>query len=161
MTIRWCVAASSPAVFERSTYSLSFQTRFLRASSLAGGEFFERVDYAFEAWMPARQVVLDALNARKSVAGGDPAGRILVFDEFAAWKVRLSFPKVKKKRASDILRLNLCRTISSLWSVQNRSQRRKSLCTSFTQTRAANGASRQCPSRPRASRAAKRSPKSM
>ncbi|KAK0523192.1 hypothetical protein OC834_005997 [Tilletia horrida] len=60
--------------------------RFERASTMAGTEFFERVDYTFEAWLPAREIVLNALNARKDVPGGDAQGRILVFDEFASWK---------------------------------------------------------------------------
>jgi len=38
--------------------------RFRRASKLAGTEFFERVDDAVESWLPARQLVVDALRAR-------------------------------------------------------------------------------------------------
>ncbi|CAD6890027.1 unnamed protein product [Tilletia controversa] len=60
--------------------------RFERASTMAGTEFFDRVNYTFEAWLPAREIVLNALNVRKSVSGGDPQGRVLVFDEFASWK---------------------------------------------------------------------------
>jgi len=60
--------------------------RFEKASTMAGTEFFDRIDYTFEAWLPSREIVLQALNARKEVPGGDPQGRILVFDEFASWK---------------------------------------------------------------------------
>ncbi|KAE8259115.1 hypothetical protein A4X13_0g1228 [Tilletia indica] len=60
--------------------------RFERASAMAGTEFFDRVNYTFEAWLPAREIVLKALEARKSIPGGDSQGRVLVFDEFASWK---------------------------------------------------------------------------
>ncbi|EPQ27687.1 uncharacterized protein PFL1_04825 [Pseudozyma flocculosa PF-1] len=63
--------------------------RFERASHMAGTEFFERVDYTFHAWLPARQKVIDALGARKAYPGGDPQGRMLVFDEFSSWKDHL------------------------------------------------------------------------
>ncbi|KAL4400356.1 hypothetical protein ACI68E_003273 [Malassezia pachydermatis] len=60
--------------------------RFRRASELAGTEFFERVDDAVEAWLPARQLVIDALNQRKSFEGADAQGRIVLFERIVAWK---------------------------------------------------------------------------
>jgi urease accessory protein len=63
--------------------------RFEKASQLAGGEFFDRVDYTWEAWLPARQIIEEALEHRKEAQGGDAQGRLLVFDEYAAWKVGL------------------------------------------------------------------------
>lgn len=61
-------------------------SRFRRASLLAGTEFFERVDDAMEAWLPARKIVDDALQQRKSFAGADPQGRILLFERAVNWK---------------------------------------------------------------------------
>ena len=61
--------------------------RFEKASLLAGGEFFDRVDYTWQAWLPARQIIKDALAGRKSGEGADASGRLLIFDEYAAWKV--------------------------------------------------------------------------
>lgn len=55
---------------------------FEKASAMAGGEFFERLNYAFNSWLPARQVVVDALNKRTH-------SQLLVFDEFASWKDHL------------------------------------------------------------------------
>ena len=54
---------------------------FLKASALVGDEFLDRLDYYSNAWLPARQLVLDALNR----ATFD--GRVIVFDNFAPWKV--------------------------------------------------------------------------
>lgn len=57
-------------------------SRFEVASAMAGKEFFDRLNYAFNAWLPARQVVEDALNRRTHP-------QLLVFDEFASWKDHL------------------------------------------------------------------------
>ena len=60
------------------------QVRFSQASALVGTEFFDRLDYYANAWLPARDLVVAALNKRKEV---DPSGRIILFDQFAPWKV--------------------------------------------------------------------------
>lgn len=60
--------------------------RFRRASAMAGGEFFDRVDDALLAWLPARAIVQDALKARTSFDGADPRGRILFFAQAVGWK---------------------------------------------------------------------------
>ena len=56
--------------------------RFERASAMAGSEFFARLDYTFQSWLPARQVVVAALEKRTHP-------QLLVFDEFASWKDHL------------------------------------------------------------------------
>lgn len=58
--------------------------RFTQASQLAGKEFLERLDYLHKAWLPAREIVKRAVEKRKDV---HPSGKVLVFDEFAPWKV--------------------------------------------------------------------------
>lgn len=60
------------------------QERFGQASKLAGEEFLNRLDYYGKSWLPARDLVVAALSARKQV---DPSGRIMIFDQFAPWKV--------------------------------------------------------------------------
>lgn len=60
--------------------------RFRRASSMAGSEFFDRVNDAVDGWFPARQLVVDALHARKSFDGADEKGRIVLFQRAVAWK---------------------------------------------------------------------------
>lgn len=61
-------------------------TRFRKASLLAGTEFFERVDDAVAAWLPARQIVLDAVEGRKAFDCADPQGRIVLFERAVNWK---------------------------------------------------------------------------
>lgn len=57
----------------------------MKASRLAGEEFLGRLNYYGRSWLPARDLVLDALSRRTNV---DPSGRIVVFDLYAPWKVR-------------------------------------------------------------------------
>lgn len=59
--------------------------RFEKASLMAGEEFFSRVDYTFGAWLPARDIVAKSIAARKELSG-DAQGRIILFNEYAAWK---------------------------------------------------------------------------
>ncbi|KAH9849781.1 GAMM1 protein [Lenzites betulinus] len=60
--------------------------KFLQASALVGGEFLNRLDYYANAWLPARDLVVAALNKRKEV---DASGRIILFEQFAPWKEHL------------------------------------------------------------------------
>jgi len=53
---------------------------------LAGEEFLGRLDYYGKAWLPARTLVADGLAQRTQV---DPSGRIILFEQFAPWKVSL------------------------------------------------------------------------
>lgn len=57
----------------------------MKASRLAGEEFLGRLNYYGRSWLPARDLVLDALSRRTNV---DPSGHIVVFDLYAPWKVR-------------------------------------------------------------------------
>ncbi len=43
-----------------------------------------RLDYYANAWLPARDLVIAALNKRKEI---DPSGHIILFEQFAPWKV--------------------------------------------------------------------------
>ena len=65
------------------------QARFLQASTMVGTEFLDRLDYYAKAWLPARDLVVAALEKRKQV---DPQGRIILFEQFAPWKVCRSPP---------------------------------------------------------------------
>jgi uncharacterized UPF0160 family protein len=65
--------------------------RFEKASELAGTEFLQRLDYLAKAWLPARELIKKAVESRKLV---HQSGKIIVFEEFAPWKVSslFSFP---------------------------------------------------------------------
>jgi Uncharacterised protein family (UPF0160) len=56
----------------------------LKASQLAGEEFLGRLNYYGRSWLPARDIVLNGLSRRTNI---DPSGRIIVFDQYAPWKV--------------------------------------------------------------------------
>jgi hypothetical protein len=60
-----------------------------------------------QAWLPAREIVERALAVRKEKSG-EPSGRVLVFDEYASWKVRE--PQMPRPRELTPLR----RTTSTL-----------------------------------------------
>ncbi|KIJ54869.1 hypothetical protein M422DRAFT_58209 [Sphaerobolus stellatus SS14] len=60
--------------------------RFLKASNMTGEEFLNRLDFYANSWLPARDIVVDALQGRKQVDG---SGKIMVFESFAPWKEHL------------------------------------------------------------------------
>jgi hypothetical protein len=45
---------------------------------MAGEEFENRLDYYAKAWLPARDLVFEAMNKRFEV---DPSGQIVVFNQ--------------------------------------------------------------------------------
>ncbi|KAJ8596905.1 GAMM1 protein [Rhizopogon salebrosus TDB-379] len=59
---------------------------FAKASQLTGEEFLGRLDYYANAWLPARDLVLDGLSSRQNV---DASGKIIIFEQFAPWKEHL------------------------------------------------------------------------
>lgn len=50
---------------------------------MAGEEFFDKLDYYVNAWMPARDLVKEALDSRFDV---DSSGQIIVFKQSMPWK---------------------------------------------------------------------------
>ncbi|GAA5877996.1 hypothetical protein JCM8547_000936 [Rhodosporidiobolus lusitaniae] len=79
------VGALNPRWNEESNDQVLYE-RFLKASEMAGKEFLDRLDYLYKAWLPAREIVQKAVEARKSV---HPSGQIVVYEEFAPWKEHL------------------------------------------------------------------------
>ncbi|KAI5480731.1 hypothetical protein MNV49_007658 [Pseudohyphozyma bogoriensis] len=59
---------------------------FEKASKLAGEEFLGRVDYAAKSWLPAKQLVQQAVEKRFEV---DASGKVVLFESFAPWKEHL------------------------------------------------------------------------
>jgi hypothetical protein len=60
------------------------QAQFAKASALVGNEFLARLDYYGKAWLPARNLVAEALQARFVV---EPSGQIILFETYLPWKV--------------------------------------------------------------------------
>ncbi|EDQ90835.1 uncharacterized protein MONBRDRAFT_20236 [Monosiga brevicollis MX1] len=60
--------------------------RFERAMALVGGEFVEVLKSYYESWLPARDVVKEALETRFEV---DPSGEIIKLPIWCPWKSHL------------------------------------------------------------------------
>ncbi|KAI9298533.1 metal-dependent protein hydrolase [Neoconidiobolus thromboides FSU 785] len=57
--------------------------RFVSATELAGSEFIDRVKYYGLAWLPGRDIVLEAINKRFDY---HDSGKIVVFEDYCPWK---------------------------------------------------------------------------
>ncbi|SJL05751.1 related to MYG1 protein [Armillaria ostoyae] len=69
------VAALNPA-WNQPVDSQGMDDRFATASSLTGQEFFAKLDFYANAWLPARDILVDALANSKKVA--DSTGKIIL-----------------------------------------------------------------------------------
>ncbi|ORX89232.1 metal-dependent protein hydrolase [Basidiobolus meristosporus CBS 931.73] len=65
---------------------VDLDSRFEKAMELAGGEFVERLRFLGLAWLPARDLVVKAVNTRMEV---HESGQILIFDSPCPWKEHL------------------------------------------------------------------------
>lgn len=78
------VAGLNPKWNEKNVEEM---TQFLKAMQMVGAEFMDRINYYKATWLPARQVVEEALKGRFDV---DPSGQIMCFkDGGAPWKDHL------------------------------------------------------------------------
>ncbi|KAG7558304.1 hypothetical protein FFLO_02774 [Filobasidium floriforme] len=57
--------------------------KFEEASKMAGDEFFRKLDFYVNAWIPARELVKTAIDSRFEV---DSSGQIMVFHQSMPWK---------------------------------------------------------------------------
>ncbi|PBK77231.1 metal-dependent protein hydrolase [Armillaria solidipes] len=90
----WNQPVDSQGMDVRAPPSLSYnssspptQDRFATASSLTGQEFFAKLDFYANAWLPARDILVDALANSKEVA--DSTGKIILLEQFLPWKSHL------------------------------------------------------------------------
>ena len=84
LSITGMVASLNPAWNIQST-DADIDKRFEQASTLMGEAFLSKLDFYGKSWLPARDIVVQALEQRKSL---DPEGRILHLPQFCPWKVR-------------------------------------------------------------------------
>lgn len=155
------VAALNPRWNEPSNEQILLE-RFEVASKLCDIEFRERLDYLAKAWLPAREIVQRAVEKRKEEA--HPSGKVVIFSEFAPWKV--SFPPLRSARrvapGATLTPLVVRRSTSTSSSRTSRSRRTSSRSTSSTRKARRlipSGASRLSPSRPSPLRAGRRFPR--
>lgn len=58
---------------------------FEKASLLTGTDFIGKLDYYANAWLPARDLLIDSVANSK--ANVDASGKIIFFEQFLPWKV--------------------------------------------------------------------------
>lgn len=93
--------------------------QFEKASSLAGSEFFSRLNYFSRAWLPGRDLVAKALNDRFTNQAQDKLGRVLILDSFCPWKDHLhSLEKTTITEPSQLPLYVLYSDESQKWRVQ-------------------------------------------
>ncbi|KAF9569590.1 metal-dependent protein hydrolase [Agrocybe pediades] len=73
--------------WNQPTDAVTVDARFETASALTGSEFFGRLDYYANAWLPARDLVI--ASVANSKATFDPTGKIILFEQFLPWKEHL------------------------------------------------------------------------
>ena len=92
---------------------------------MTGEEFLGRLDYYGNAWLPARDVVATALKSRLNI---DPSGRIVLFEQFAPWKVQLCLIFLLARQYIHGLSRSISSNSNPSWLLRQRT----SLSTSFT-----------------------------
>ena len=86
LSITGMVASLNPA-WNIPTTDEEIDQRFEKASTLMGEAFLSKLDFYGKSWLPARDIVVRALEDRKSL---DSKGRILHLPQFCPWKVLIS-----------------------------------------------------------------------
>ncbi|KAJ1959929.1 hypothetical protein IWQ62_004420 [Dispira parvispora] len=89
--------------------------RFHRAMALAGSEFTERVRYFGLAWLPAYDLVYQAVKQREAV---DPQGKIVVLETPCPWKDHIYAIEEKLHLSTPILYVLYPDTANGNWRVQ-------------------------------------------
>lgn len=64
----------------------TFDSQFLKASEYIGTVFFDLVNGYIKSWLPAKNLVIEAVQNRFDV---DPSGKIIEFTQFCPWKEHL------------------------------------------------------------------------
>lgn len=85
ITLPGMVASLNPAWNDESNDAI-LDSQFEKASQLMGGVFVDLVKYYGKSWLPARDIVKASIEKATEY---DPEGRIVVFDDYTAWKDHL------------------------------------------------------------------------
>jgi uncharacterized UPF0160 family protein len=73
--------------WNQASDSQTVDVLFEKASLLTGTEFVEKLDYYANAWLPARDLLIDSVANSKSNV--DESGKIILFEQFLPWKEHL------------------------------------------------------------------------
>ncbi|XP_061893629.1 UPF0160 protein MYG1, mitochondrial isoform X1 [Entelurus aequoreus] len=88
---------------------------FKKAMAMVGQEFLDRLDFYKSSWLPARQVVEEAISERHKV---DPSGQVLVFSQGGCpWKEHL-FALEKQLQVETPIKFVLYPDQNGQWRVQ-------------------------------------------
>ncbi|WWC88465.1 uncharacterized protein L201_003376 [Kwoniella dendrophila CBS 6074] len=75
-----------------------YDEKFAQASQITGEEFLSQLDYFAFAWLPARDIVKQAMEKRFEI---DPSGQVVVFDKSCPWKDHLFSLESTDSKASE------------------------------------------------------------
>jgi len=89
--------------------------RFLKAVALTGVEFREEVEFYAKSWMPARNIVKQAIDKRMEV---HPSGQIVRLDTFTLWKSHLFDLESEMQLPAPLLYILYQESNSPKWRVQ-------------------------------------------
>ncbi len=81
------VSRLNPAWNELDVKAPELMARFERAIALTGSELVDAINGVVNIWLPARQIVRDALNERKQYHA---SGQVLVLKRYTVWNSHLS-----------------------------------------------------------------------
>ncbi|KAF5390255.1 hypothetical protein D9757_002911 [Collybiopsis confluens] len=73
--------------WNKSLAAQDMDAQFEKASTLTGSEFLARLDYYSNAWLPARELLVAAIQRSKNEI--DSSGRIILLESFLPWKEHL------------------------------------------------------------------------
>ncbi|CCE89487.1 Myg1p TDEL_0A01550 [Torulaspora delbrueckii] len=90
-----------------------FDEQFFKASSFIGGVFVNLVDGYGKSWLPAKELVQEAVKNRKNV---DKSGKIIILKQFCPWKEHL-FEVEKQLGIKDEIEFVLFEDSSKTWRV--------------------------------------------
>lgn len=94
---------------------VDINARFLQAVALTGKEFSDEVRFFVRSWLPARNIVKEALGKRFEV---HPSGQIVRLDTFTLWKTHLLELEEELQLPAPILYVLYAESNSSKWRVQ-------------------------------------------
>lgn len=86
ITIPGIISTMNPLWNSTDTSPSAFDQAFKNASKFIGEIFVNLVNNYFNSWLPAKNIVVEAVKKRMEV---DPSGKIIVLSQFCPWKEHL------------------------------------------------------------------------
>ncbi|KAK5781258.1 hypothetical protein RI543_001305 [Arxiozyma heterogenica] len=86
ITIPGIISTMNPLWNSTDTSPSAFDQAFEKASKFIGEIFVNLVNNYFNSWLPAKNIVVEAIKKRMEV---DPSGKIIVLSQFCPWKEHL------------------------------------------------------------------------